>query len=74
MSDDKNKRDDRQDDHELTFESGYGAQDKVLQEDETLEDVAGVSEEDIRKDVRETQEESEADSDKEQKDEGQGLS
>ena len=51
--------DDRQnngDDHELTFESGYGAQDKVLKEGETLEDVAGVSEEDIRKDVQETQE------------------
>ena len=56
MNDDRSKRDDRQDDHELTFESGYGAQDNVLQNDETLEDVAGVSEEDIRKDVRETQE------------------
>ena len=50
--------DDRQnngDDHELTFESGYGAQDKVLKDGESLEDVAGVSEEDIRKDM-ETQE------------------
>ena len=56
-------KDDRQDsqanDHELTFESGYGAQDEVLKEDKTLEEVAGVSEEDIRKDVQETQEESE---------------
>ncbi len=59
MNDDRQDR--RQDDdRELTFESGYGAQDKVLEDDETLEDVAGVSEEDIREDLRETQEEDEA--------------
>lgn len=51
MNDDRqnNKQDN---DHELTFESGYGAQDKVLEEDETLEDVAGVSEADIREDIK----------------------
>ncbi len=58
MNDDRQNNQD--DDHELTFESGYGAQDKVLENDETLEDVAGVSEEDIREDMRETQEEDEA--------------
>ena len=39
-------------DQELTFESGYGAQDKVLQDGETLEEVAGVSEEDVRDDLQ----------------------
>ena len=56
MSDDRQNNQD--DERELTFESGYGAQDEVLKNDETLEEVAGVSEEDIRKDVREMQEES----------------
>ena len=59
MNDDRQKNG-QDDDHELTFESGYGAQDKVLEDNETLEDVAGVSEEDIREDMRETQEEDEA--------------
>ena len=58
MNDDRQNSQD--DDRELTFESGYGAQDKVLEDNETLEDVAGVSEEDIREDIRETQEEDEA--------------
>ena len=52
MSDDKQQGNKEQAEHELTFESGYGAQDKVLKNDETLEEVAGVSEEAIRKDVQ----------------------
>lgn len=40
-----------EDAHELTFERGYGAQDHVLGEGETLADVAGVSEEDVREDL-----------------------
>ena len=63
MNDDRRGDEQGDDNHELTFESGYGAQDKVLKEGETLEDVAGVSEEDVRKDVRETQIE-ESDEDK----------
>ena len=60
MSDDRRDRQD--DDQELTFESGYGAKDNVLKDDETLEDVAGVSEEDIRNDVKRTHEVEDADS------------
>lgn len=52
MNDDRKNGSKQDDDHELTFESGYGAQDKVLEGDETLEDVAGVSEADIREDVK----------------------
>lgn len=35
---------------ELTFEHGYGAQERVLSEEEDLADVAGVKEEDVRED------------------------
>ncbi|CAN5899746.1 hypothetical protein BH24DEI2_BH24DEI2_12980 [soil metagenome] len=41
----------QKDDHELTFEHGYGAQDNVLEDDETLADVAGVSEKEVREDL-----------------------
>ena len=51
MTDDPVKKTD-QDEQELTFESGYGAQDKVLGEDESLEDVASVSEADVRQDLQ----------------------
>ena len=57
MKDDKTKPAEQRDDHELTFESGYGAQDKVLKGDETLEDVAGVSEEEVRQDLESSQDE-----------------
>jgi len=40
-----------EDDQELTFEHGYGAQEGVLSEDESVEDVAGVSEKDIENDL-----------------------
>ena len=43
-----------EDDHELTFEHGYGAQEEVLS-GETLADVAGVTEKDVRDDVLGTQ-------------------
>ena len=41
----------RENDQELTFEHGYGAQEGVLSEDKSLEDVAGVSEKDIENDL-----------------------
>ena len=61
MKDDKTKPAEQRDDHELTFESGYGAQDEVLKGDETLEDVAGVSEEEVRKDLESSQDKSDED-------------
>lgn len=59
MSDDKREgregaeREDRtsaEGEQELTFEHGYGAQERVLSEEEDLADVAGVKEEDVRED------------------------
>ena len=41
----------QEDDKELTFERGFGAQDKVVKDGETLADLGGVSEADIRKDL-----------------------
>ena len=38
---------------ELTFEHGFGAQDNVLEDDETLTDLGGVSEKAIRDDLLE---------------------
>ena len=38
---------------ELTFEPGFGAQDNVLEDDETLTDLGGVSEKAIRDDLLE---------------------
>ncbi len=46
---------DKEDARELTFEHGYGAQEEVVTDDEALEDVAGVSEEDVREDLLDAQ-------------------
>lgn len=47
----KNTDEVRENDQELTFEHGYGAQEGVLSDDESLEDVAGVNEKDIENDL-----------------------
>lgn len=50
-----------EDEQELTFEHGYGAQDDVLSGDESLEDIAGVSEKDVHDDLLGEQPTDEAD-------------
>ncbi len=47
----RNAHETDEDEQELTFEHGYGAQEGVLSGDESLEDIAGVSEKDVHDDL-----------------------
>ena len=43
-----------EDDHELTFERGFGANEALREDDDrSLAEIAGVSEEDVREDLLE---------------------
>ena len=44
-----------EDDHELTFEHGFGASEALHEDDDrSLAEIAGVSEEDVREDLLES--------------------
>ena len=45
--------------HELTFEHGHGAQERVVPDEKDLADVAGVTEADVREDLLTTQQDDE---------------
>ena len=53
------------DDRELTFERGFGANEALREDDDrSLADIAGVTEEDVREDLLESSSEEEAKEDK----------
>ncbi len=53
-----------EDDHELTFEHGFGANEALRKDnDKSLADIAGVSEEDVREDLLEERSDGEGDED-----------